>query len=311
MFGRQAVGTQALQQVGRHLAQHLQVAAVFGGRGREVLIVEVKTGAQGVFAKPGRRDVALGTDHRGQRFTRAGLRQPSDLPTDALERYVCTEGETLDLRSPCEHHDTGAGQHAVTGAGLPLVVEPVQFQCLVVGEHFNQWMFGLPLAQRGRMHPTALWKKQPAVGQFDSRLLLRLLAVQQMQQVRSKGVCQLSLTLDLFGVKRQLQHATAVPIDTSVQVFQQASGVAKTADYQLGQGRAMGRKLEVQHTLWVARRFLCQAGVALQKADTPTPGGQAGGGRAPGQATADDQGMAFSLDGGWPGEPGFTWGRRG
>ena len=187
----------------------------------------------------------------------------------------------------------------------------MQFQCLVVGEHFNQWMFGLPLAQRGWMHPTALWKKQPAVGQFDSRLLLRLVAVQQLQQIRSKGVCQLSLTLGFFSVKRQLQHATAVPIDTSVQVFQQASGVAKTAEDQLGQSRAMGRKLEVQHTLWVARSFLCQAGVALQKTDTPTPGGQAGGSRATGQATADDQGVAFTLDGGWSGEPGFTWGRRG
>ena len=70
-----------------------------------------------------------------------------DLPANALEWHVCAEGETLDLGRPGEHHYAGAGQHTIACAGVPLVVEPVQFKRLMVGEHFNQRMCRLPLAQ--------------------------------------------------------------------------------------------------------------------------------------------------------------------
>ncbi|MNX91285.1 hypothetical protein D3C86_1233590 [compost metagenome] len=67
----------------------------------------------------------------------------------------------------------------------------------------------------------------------------------------------------------------------------------------------MGRKLEIQHALGIARRFLCQRIVALQQADVPTPRSQAGSRRATGQAGADHQRPTFAGQRCGSGKPGF------
>ena len=133
--------------------------------------------------------------------------------------------------------------------------------------------------------------------------------VQRMQQAWGKRPGQLGLALGFLGVERQLQHAATVPVDAPLQVFEQAPGVAEPAQNQLRKGRAVGRQLEVQHPLRVARGFLGQAGMAFQQADVPAACGEAGRRGAAGQAAADHQGAALTAQRRRAREPRFARGR--
>jgi len=252
VFGRQGFGAQAMQQVFGDLPQHRQVARVLGGCGCQVVVLEVETGAEGMLSQACRRDVPFGAHHRSQRFARRGLRQPRDLPANAFEGELAAGGELSDLGGAGQYHHAGAGQQRVAVMGLPLLVDALQLDGMVMGEDIDQRVRRLPLAQRRRVDPATFGEKQPTVGQLDAGLSLSLVAVQQVQQLRRKGLGQLRLTLGFLGVERQLQHAAALPVDTPVQVFQQTPGVAETTQDQLRQRRAVGRQLEVQHTLGVA-----------------------------------------------------------
>ena len=81
--------------------------------------------------------------------------------------------------------------------------------------------------------------------------------------------------------------------------------MAEAADDQPRQCRAVGRKLEIEHPLRIARGLLGNCRMALQQAYPPTAGGQAGGRGATGQTGADHQGMAFASRHIGAGEPGF------
>ncbi|MNN88772.1 hypothetical protein D3C81_2064980 [compost metagenome] len=59
---------------------------MFGGGRRQVIAVEVETGAERVFAQTGRRNVAFGADHSGQCLAFCGFGETGDLPANALER---------------------------------------------------------------------------------------------------------------------------------------------------------------------------------------------------------------------------------
>ena len=63
--------------------------------------------------------------------------------------------------------------------------------------------------------------------------------IEPMQQARGECAGQLCLALGFLGVEGQLKHAATVPVDASVQVFQQASGMAETAEDQLRKCRAV------------------------------------------------------------------------
>ncbi|MNX91284.1 hypothetical protein D3C86_1233580 [compost metagenome] len=69
--------------------------------------------------------------------------------------------------------------------------------------------------------------------QGDAGLCLRPRLIEQVRQVWRKGGGQLRLTLGFLGIEGQLQDPAIVPVDATLQLFQQTSGVAETADDQL------------------------------------------------------------------------------
>ncbi|MNN51238.1 hypothetical protein D3C81_1658640 [compost metagenome] len=106
----QLVGVQTADQVTGDFLEHLQIAQMLGGARRQVVTVEVKAGAQGVFAQSRRGDVTFGTHHRGQALAFSRLRQTGDLPANALERQVGTLGKALDLCGTGQDHHRCTGQ---------------------------------------------------------------------------------------------------------------------------------------------------------------------------------------------------------
>lgn len=96
----QAVGAQALGQVRGNLLQQRQVTGMLGSGRRQVITLEIKAGAQGVFAQADRRDIAFGTDHRGQRLAVGGLRQPGDLPANTFKGSSALAAKRLTSAAP-------------------------------------------------------------------------------------------------------------------------------------------------------------------------------------------------------------------
>ncbi|MCY1397463.1 hypothetical protein D9M71_124680 [compost metagenome] len=90
------------------------------------------------------------------------------------------------------------------------------------------------------MHPAAFGEVQPATAQADASHRLGFGLVQYPQQVGGEGVGQLRLALGFLVIERQLQHAATVPVGAPLQVFQQAPGMAETAEDQLRERSAMG-----------------------------------------------------------------------
>ncbi|MNN86330.1 hypothetical protein D3C81_2037370 [compost metagenome] len=62
-FRLQGVCAKPSNQVLRNFFKHVQVAGMFGCRWRQVIVVEIETGAQRVLTQPGRRDIPFGADH--------------------------------------------------------------------------------------------------------------------------------------------------------------------------------------------------------------------------------------------------------
>ena len=113
-------------------------------------------------------------------------------------------------------------------------------------------MLQLRCAQGGRVHPATFGVEQATTGQGHTGHCFSLFAIQALKQLRVEGIGQHSLALVFLAIEGQLQDAASVPVSPALQGFEQTSGVAKTAEYQARQSRAMGRKLEVQHPLRVA-----------------------------------------------------------
>ncbi|MNF54103.1 hypothetical protein D3C84_355220 [compost metagenome] len=139
------------------------------------------------------------------------------------------------------------------------------------------------------MHPTAFGIKQTAVLQSNTRACLGLGQIQRMDQIGGKRGGQLRLAFGFLGVERQLQYAAVSPVNATLQVFEQASGMAESADDQLRKGGAVSRQLQIEHALRIARGFLCQIIVTLQQADLPAACSEAGRCGATGQSAADHQ----------------------
>ncbi|MOA22507.1 hypothetical protein D3C78_1430660 [compost metagenome] len=169
------------------------------------------------------------------------LRQAGDLPANAFERQPGTLGETLDVRSTGEDHHGCAGKQLLAVPGLPLILDLAQFQRITMREQLNPRMPGLPLAQRRWVDPAALRIEQAPLCQPDPGHGLGPGLIQQVQQVRCKRRRQLRLAFGFPGIEGQLQHAAIVPVAAPLQVFEQSSGVAESADDHLRQHRAMRR----------------------------------------------------------------------
>ena len=222
--------------------EHLQVAGVLGGCRCQVIVVEVETGAQGVFTHSRRRDITFGAHHGAQRLAVRCLWQAGDLSAYAFERQLAAVRETLDLGSAGQYHDRCIGQQVFAIPGLPVSIHSTQFQYIVMGHYLDVRMRCLPLAQRRRMHPSTFGVKQATPLQADTGTRLGLFSIECLQQVFGKRLRQLRLTLGFLGIEGQLQHTAIVPVDAPLQLFKQAPGVTETADNQLRQRRAVGRQ---------------------------------------------------------------------
>ncbi|MCY1537723.1 hypothetical protein D9M68_732310 [compost metagenome] len=170
----------------------------------------------------------------------------------------------------------------------------------------NVRLFGQQSAQRRRVGPAGLRVEQPAGRQADAGFGFGTGLVEVDQQIAGEGGRQLRLALHFLGVEGQLQYPAIVPVDAFLQLFEQAAGVAETTDDQARECRAVGRQLEVEHALRVARGFLGDSRVAFQQGHLPAAGRQAGRGGATGQSRAYDQGPAFEVALRRAGEPGFA-----
>lgn len=146
----------------------------------------------------------------------------------------------------------GKGDHADADAvmaqvgGIKQTLEAAETRLKALQAEIEDILSGVPnlphaRSGRGRVQQHGQLPHQPAAAAANARARLGLGRVQQVQQAGRKGGGQLRLALGLLGVEGQLQHAATVPIDASVQVLQQASGVAETTEYQLRQGCAVGR----------------------------------------------------------------------
>ena len=276
--------------------------------GGQVFVIKVKAGAQRVLTEAARSHIALGTHYGFQYGAGRGFYQLSDLPANPFEWQAAAGREALDLGSASQNDNRSAGQYLVVVARLPLVIDFVQLQNVMVGQHPNLGVQGLVVAKRWRVNPAAFGVEQAAVGQFDPGQGLCPGLVKQMHQRRGKGCGQLGLSCGFLGVESQLQDPAIIPVAPALQVFQQTTGVAKAADDHLRQSRTVCRELEVQNALRVARRFLGQSFVALQQYHRPAAAGQAIGAGATRQAATDDQCCTRAFDPGRAGKPGFDCG---
>lgn len=127
-----------------------------------------------------------------------------------------------------------------------------------------------------------------------------------MQQICREGGGQLGLARGFLVIEGQLQHAASVPVGTALQAFEQPTSMTEASDDQLRQRGAMGRELEVEHALRVARGLAGNRRVALQQAHSPAASGQAGGSGAAGQTSADHHRVFFLRGASGAGEPGLA-----
>ncbi|MNQ77769.1 hypothetical protein D3C85_926580 [compost metagenome] len=230
MRRQQLPDVQALGQVAGDRLQHVQVTEVLSRGGRQVIAVEVEAGPQGVLALAGRGHVTLCADHGVQGLALCSLAQAGDLPANAFERQVGSPGELAHIGSAGEDCHRRTGQQVLTVPGLPLAVVALQLQHGMVGQKLDVRVAGLPAAQRRRVHPAAFGEVQAAAAQADTRDGFGFGLLQYPQQVGGKGVRKLGLALGFLVVEGQLQYATTVPVGAPLQVFQQAPGVAETAE---------------------------------------------------------------------------------
>ncbi len=266
--------------------------------------MKVEAGAEGVFPLSRRGDVAFGADHRAQRAAGVAGRQAADLPANALERQVRGRQQAADLGGAGQHHDGRLGQHAAGPVDLPAVSLALQAQHLAVGLQADQRVLHQVPAQRRRVHPAGIGVEQTTGGQGDSGALLGFGLAQRQQQVGGESRGQFALAFAFLGVEGQLQHAAGIPVLAALQTFEQAPGVAETGDDQARQRCAMGRELEVEHALRIARGLAGDVVLAFQQGHPPAARGQAGCRGTAGQAGADDHGMAFGAGRLGTGEPG-------
>ena len=185
-----------------------------------------------------------------------------------------------------------------------MLTNVAQLDDVLVGQQANTWVLQLLLAQRRRVHPTPFGVEQPTGWQGHPGDGFGLGALQRVQQVVVEGGGQFALAFGLLGVEGQLQHAAGIPVLATLQALELAPRVAEPGQNHLRQRGAMGRQLEVQHPLRVARSFLGRGFVALQHSDLPATPGQAGSGCAAGEPGTDHQRFARPLCNRWACVPG-------
>ena len=93
--------------------------------------------AAALLAQTARGNITLGTDHGFKHGAVLGFYQLGDLPANTFERQTAAGREALDLCGTCKNHHRRLGQQFVVLAGLPLVIDPVQLQHVMVRQHVH------------------------------------------------------------------------------------------------------------------------------------------------------------------------------
>ncbi|EXF44465.1 hypothetical protein BAY1663_03148 [Pseudomonas sp. BAY1663] len=204
-----------------------------------------------------------------------------------------------------QDHHRRLGQQSLAGHGLPVVAVAAQFEGFMVLQQFDARPLQQPATERRRMCPAGFGIEQAALGQGDARQGFGLLPRQWMHQGGREGIGQFGLALPLLVVVGDLQHAAGLPVAALLQMLEQAPGMAETADDQPRQRRAVGRELEIEHALRVARTLLGRFGLAFEQGDLPAPCGQGGRRGTAGEAGTDHQRAACRGHEGRAGVPGL------